>query len=321
MPILEPALGPGRSPTHGAGLPARIRRRLRDHRAGRDAAAAGRRPGAAGRGRRRAAAGHAWLWSPISGPIAAGRRALGAVGAAQELGSVLGTLYGVGLAGAGGRLAVHRRASSRRAGAGCSGSTCRSPLLAMADRAGRACRRGGRRTRPRCGSTSSAARCWPSPWDCSWSACTTRIRRRGVLPVLGPAGGRLRRWPCSSASCSGSAASPVRLLDPEGVRMRPFLAALAISFAAGGALLATLVNVELFAQTLLGDGRERGGRGAEPVPAGPAGRRAARRVGGGPARRAAGRRGWAGRRDRRLPADRPLGPGPVPWRAIRWGCR
>ncbi len=44
----------------------------------------------------------------------------------------------------------------------------------------------------------------------------------------------------------------VRLIEPQGVRFTPFLAALGTSMCAGSALMVTLVNIELFGQGVLG---------------------------------------------------------------------
>jgi MFS family permease len=75
--------------------------------------------------------------------------------------------------------------------------------------------------------------------------------QRALLPPWGPA-------TLAAAGLAGAgflwhqARGRVRLLDPAGVSVRPFLAALAASLLSGAALLVTLVDMQLLAQTVLG---------------------------------------------------------------------
>ncbi len=172
--------------------------------------------------------------------------ALGAVGAAQEIGSVLGTLYGVGVAALfnSWRLAESIQPESWRWV-----FWVNLPLAAVAMLLVRL-------TVPPAGRAAPVA----GGVDLVGGA----LLALGLL-VVGlynpdPSHSVLPSWglPCLAGAIALVVAfawyerrARVRLLDPTGVRMGPFLTALGIGAISGAALMVALVDVELFARTLL----------------------------------------------------------------------
>jgi MFS family permease len=164
---------------------------------------------------------------------------LGAVGAAQELGSVLGPIYGGAVAAIIGWRGIF---------------WLNVPLVALAAAAVLVLLPGG---------AAPAAGAQRRPVDVVGGLLLALVLAPVVVALYNP-DPEHHLLPAWGPPLLGVAAvllvafvlwewkARTKLLDPAGARLGPFLAALGASLCAGAALMVTLVDVQLVAQTLLG---------------------------------------------------------------------
>ncbi|WP_141577252.1 MFS transporter [Actinomadura sp. WMMA1423] len=206
------------------------------------------------------------LWEERQRPVV-----LGAVGAAQELGSVLGPLYGAGIAAALDWRAVF---------------WINLPLVAVAMAAVQVAVPGGRRAGPEMSEANRGVWGVDSPQEARLSEANRGVRGvdsppearpgvdvvGGLLLALGlgllvvavynpePQEAALPSWGLPVLGAGAvvlvlfvlwEIRSRTRLLDLSGVRRGPLLATLGVSLLSGAALMVTLVDVVLVAQTVL----------------------------------------------------------------------
>ncbi len=172
------------------------------------------------------------LWDPRTRPVA-----LGAVGATQELGSVLGPLYGAGLAAVVGWRGVF---------------WVNVPLAVAAAVVIHRKVPGGKLSAP--GHRPRVDVVGGSLLALGLSAIIVGLYNpdpsRSVLPSWGPyviLGGVV----LLAAFVLWEVVSPTRLIDPGGIDRGPFLSAMGTNILAGAVLMITLVDVPLVAQTIL----------------------------------------------------------------------
>lgn len=164
--------------------------------------------------------------------------ALGAVNAAQELGAVLGPLYGAGLAALVGWRGVF---------------WVNVPLAILAGLVVHGAVSGGRQQdagpRPRVPVLGGIL--LALTLGLAVVGLYQHEPERAMLPPWGPAT-LIAAAVVGVAFVLHQAFGRVRLLDPAGVAGWPFLATLGASLLAGAALLVTLVDMQLYAQSVLG---------------------------------------------------------------------